>query len=138
VTADRVARWRAHRAKNVTHTAARKVGPSAIVDPPSTAPPATEANAPTVPSEETSDACPDRDVRPDEPADEVGDADVGADEMPAVRIPEAEGHPREPVLRCARCKRVGVESRSDASDGGNARDGPSPDARPPGRSRSAS
>jgi ParB-like chromosome segregation protein Spo0J len=54
VTAARVARWRAERAKKVTHTAARKVGPSAIVAELGAALSAMETGMPPATSEETS------------------------------------------------------------------------------------
>lgn len=50
-----MARWRAARAQNVTHTAARKLGPSVIVAWLGAAPSAVEAGAALATSEETSD-----------------------------------------------------------------------------------
>jgi hypothetical protein len=74
-TAARVARCRAKHAKNVTHTAARKLGPSAIVSGLGAGLSAVEAGMPSATSEERSDAHSEE----DEHAQLAQDEDVGAE-----------------------------------------------------------
>jgi hypothetical protein len=135
-TARRVARWREARAHNVTHTAAQKLGPSAIVAPVVAGSPAVEAGVPSGPSEEVTDERhqegdlaraaqePDEDV-----AAGVGEPEADEGEPGPSRCPTGDGEPPADIptsvdeqARCARCGRSGVEEvgGEEAGDPDNA------------------
>lgn len=137
-TARRIA---ALRAKKVTDRSAQIVGPSTIVPPRDTAPPAEETGA-TVPSEEQIDE--EERIREPVSAELCGSTQLAEDAQRGHRAPvvsdvvvaraAVEGRVvASAVLCCARCRRPGVERSDDGSDGGS-----TPRVRPASRTRSTS
>lgn len=124
------------RSKNVTHTSARKLGPSTIVASRVAAPSAEEAGRASAASEEIVDVEEEGQVDQDGPGDpgagaELGEvaeeSDVAADEPHASGGDEprpSTGAQREEAkpdgLRCARCGRGGVEVSAGVDEPGGA------------------